>query len=168
MKVDGAADWEQMISAMRVVRLTLPLTVLVPALAFPAASKSTRGLTLNPGRTGLALGAFLMAASGIVGNLLFEPAGVAGPVASLWLLGTAGATMFWAASGPTAFVKRICVDCRLLPVIKEHEALHLSGVNSEKAVWESLRDRHSVESLSLSGDPAICTFCPIPKRLSRR
>ena len=68
---------------------------------------------------------------------------------------------------PTAFVKPICLKCRLLPVIEEHEAIHLSGVSSENEVWESMRSRHSVESLSLSGDPAICPFCPIPKRLSR-
>ena len=69
---------------------------------------------------------------------------------------------------PTAFVKPICLACRLLPVIEEHEALHLSGVASESAVWGSMKARHSVRSLSLEGDPAVCPFCPIPKRLSEQ
>lgn len=86
----------------------------------------------------------------------------------MWLFGTAGALIALSAVRPTAFVKPICVKCRLLPVIKEHEAIHLSGVSSEGAVWDSMRQRYSVENLSLEGDPAICPFCPIPRRLSER
>ena len=160
--------WEAISARMRVVRLTVPLQVLVPALAVSSLSKSTRGLTLYPGRTGAALGVLLMAACAAVGALLWTPLGVAGPVLSAWVLGTAGGTMLAAATGPTAFVKPICVRCRLLPIIREHEAIHLSGVGSEGAVWRSMKTRHSVASLSLEGDPAICSFCPIPRRLSER
>ncbi len=166
--VNSARDWEAIARGMRVVRLTVTLQVLVPALALPSLSKSTRGLTLYPGRTGLLLGVLLMLSSGIIGYLLVAPAGVLGPVLSLWLIGSAGAAMFAGALKPTAFVKPICTACRLLPVIKEHEAIHLSGVAKEKAVWESMRTRHTLESLSIPGDPTICTFCPIPKRLAER
>ncbi|MDG7006965.1 MAG: hypothetical protein JRN06_01825 [Nitrososphaerota archaeon] len=152
---------------MRVVRLTIPLQAMVPALAVPSLSRSTRGLTLYPGRTGAALGVLLMAMSAIVGGLLAGPMGAAGPILSAWVLGTAGGTMFIAAMTTTAFVKPICVRCRLLPIIREHEAIHLSGVASEGAVWRSMKTRHSVSSLSLEGDPAICPFCPIPRRLSK-
>jgi hypothetical protein len=142
------------------------LMLAVPALAFAAFSKSTRGLTLYPGRPGLALGVFMIATSGLIGLLLVRETGPWGAVFSVWLLGTAGAANFVAALGPTAFVKPICTRCRLLPVIKEHEAIHLSGVASEKAVWDSMKTRNSVQSLALQGDPAICPFCPIPKRLA--
>ena len=168
LKATVPEAWETISARMRIVRLTIPLQMLVPALAVSSFSKNTRGLTLYPGRIGVVLGVVLMAAGAIVGALLLGPIGVAGPILSVWVLGTAGGAMFWAASSTAAFVKPICVRCRLLPIIREHEALHLSGVAGEGAVWESMKSRHSIGSLSLEGDPAICSFCPIPKRLSER
>jgi hypothetical protein len=159
-------DLSRLMARLRVVRLTFPLQIVVPALAFPSISKSARGFTLYPGRGGQALGLALMAASALVSALLYRPAGLLGGVLPLWLVGTEGAAMFLAGMRPTAFVKPICVSCRLLPVIKEHEAIHLSGVASEASVWRSMRTRHGVDSLSLRGDPTVCPFCPIPKRLS--
>jgi hypothetical protein len=150
---------------MKVVELDTSIRVLVPFLALTSLSERTRGLTLYPGRTGLVLGAAVMAASGAIAYELL-PIGVLGPLLTLWLLGSVGGATFAASLRPTAFVKPICVRCRLLPVIKEHEAIHLTGVASERAVWDSMRTRHSAQSLSLEGDPAICSFCPIPKRLS--
>jgi len=87
-------------------------------------------------------------------------------VLSFWLLGTTGTVMIAGSTKPLAFVKPICTRCRLLPIIKEHEAIHLSGLAAEVAVWSSMKSRHSVESLALEADPSICWFCPIPKRLS--
>lgn len=166
MKAAAPSEWEGILSRMRVVRLTLPLQVLIPALAVASLSKSTRGLTLYPGRAGAFIGVLLMASSVLVGALLLGPVGVAGPILSAWALGTVGGTMFAATVTSTAFVKPICVRCRLLPIIKEHEAIHLSGVAGEEAVWRSMKTRHTVASLSLEGDPSICSFCPIPRRLS--
>ena len=168
--LEGAspAEWEQISGRIRVVRLTVPLQLLVPALIFPSLSSSTRGLTFFPGRTGLALGLLLMGSSVLVGILLMGPTGPWGALLSIWALGTAGVASVVGVIRPTAFIKPICVRCRLLPIIKEHEAIHLSGVTSEKKVWASMRLRHSVKSLSLEGDPSICSFCPIPKRLSEQ
>lgn len=159
-------DWQTVNEGIRVVRLSVPLQVLVPVLAFLSIQKSTRGMTLYPGKTGMGLGILLTSAGVLIGFLLLSPWGVLGAVLSLWLIGSAGVATLAGAVRPTAFIKPICVKCRLLPVIKEHEAIHLSGVASEKAVWDSMRTRHSVASLSLAGDPAICSFCPIPKRLA--
>ena len=161
-----AVNWEPIAKKMRVVNLTLPLAIVVPALVVSALSKSTRGLTLYPGRPGLAIGVALLATSAALGYLLLGPAGVAGPVLSFWFVGTYGAATCAASLRPTAFVKPICARCRLLPIIKEHESIHLAGVASEKEVWGSMMTRHSVKSLGLDGDPNICSFCPIPKRLS--
>ncbi|MDE1853694.1 MAG: hypothetical protein KGI38_08110 [Thaumarchaeota archaeon] len=166
MRSHGRPDWQSVNEGMRVVRLGVPLRVLVPVLAFLSVSKSTRGMTLYPGRTGVGLGLLLTSAGVLIGLLLLGPAGVLGAVLSFWLIGSAGVATLAGAVRPTAFVKPICVKCRLLPVIREHEAIHLSGVASENAVWDSMRTRYSVESLSLAGDPAICSFCPIPKRLA--
>jgi len=116
----------------------------------------------------MALGAALVVASAAVGYLLIRPAGILGPVISFWTIGTAGVATIAGSVRPTAYVKPICIRCRLLPVIKEHEAIHLTGVTSEKSVWASMKTRHSRSSLSLDGDPAICSFCPIPKRLAEK
>ena len=163
---DPGLGWERVNAKMRVVRLGLPVLILLPALIVPSLSKGTRGLTLYPGKMGLALGALVLASSALLGSLLWRTAGVLGVVASGWVLGTIGAVTLVSAVLPVAFVKPICVKCRLLPVIREHEAIHLTGVSSESAVWGEMRNRHSAESLALAGDPAICSFCPIPRRLS--
>ena len=162
----GRVGWKEIVPSMRVVRLTAPLQALVPLLGVPSLSKSTRAFTLFPGKVGGALGVALMGASAVLVYLLYPSTGIPGAALTVWLLGTAGAVTFAAALKPTAFVKPICARCRLLPVIKEHEAIHLTGVASERAVWRAMRERHSVESLGLEGDPAICSFCPIPKRLA--
>lgn len=159
-------DWESINGKMRVVRLNWLAQLLVPALIFPSLSKGTRGLTFYPGRMGLALGTLLVASSVVIGALLIGPTGPAGAILSIWFIGTAGVATVWGSFRPMAFVKPICTRCRLLPIIKEHEAIHLSGVASENEVWASMRTRHSAKSLSLEGDPAICTFCPIPKRIT--
>ena len=158
-------DWQAVEAGMAVVKLDARLQMLVPLLAIASLSKSVRGLTLYPGRAGVAVGSAVMAASAAIAFELL-PTGPVGPLLAVWLLGTAGGAIFAASLKPAAFVKPACVRCRLLPVIKEHEAIHLIGVASEKAVWDSMRTRHSVSSLSLQGDPAICSFCPIPKRLA--
>jgi len=165
-KVREKTGWESILNDLRVVKLGIPLQLLVPSLLLPSFSKSTRGLSLHPGKGGLAIGMTLLGASLVIGALLSGPTGPWGGIVSFWILGTAGIIVIVGALRPTAFVKPICVRCRLLPIIKEHEAIHLSGVASESAVWGSMRSRHSVESLALVGDPAICSFCPIPKRLS--
>jgi hypothetical protein len=160
------SDWRDVEAGMRVVKLDSRVKVLVPFLALVSRPQGTRGLTFCPGRTGVLLGVALMAASSALSYGLLPVLGVAGALLSAWVLGTAGGCMVAASARPTAFVKPLCMGCRLLPVIREHEAIHLSGVAAEKAVWDSMKSRHSVESLSLRGDPSVCSFCPIPKRLS--
>ena len=159
------SDWERINIKMKVVKLSWRVQLLVPALIFPSLSKRTRGLTFYPGRMGLAIGSLLAVSSGVIGALLLGPTGPLGAILSLWFMGTAGVAAVVGSFRPVAFIKPICTRCRLLPIIKEHEAIHLSGVVSEGQVWASMRTRHSVKSLSLEGDPAICTFCPIPKRI---
>jgi len=163
--------WEAVSGRMKVVRLTTLVQILIPALAFPSLSAGTRGITFPAGRPGLAIGVTLTLAGLLLGALLMGLGGVVGIIGglvSIWFLGTAGVATLVGAFRPIAYVKSICVQCRLLPVIKEHEAIHLTGVGSEDDVWSSMRTRHSVQSLALEGDPAICSFCPIPKRLAER
>src|SRR5438309_10794986 len=87
------AEWEMIASKMKVVRLTIPLQLLVPALMLPFLSRSTRGVTLYPGRFGLALGLFMVGSTLVISGLLLGPTGFIGPALVIWTVGTAGIAM---------------------------------------------------------------------------
>ncbi|MDG6902413.1 MAG: hypothetical protein JRM80_10720, partial [Nitrososphaerota archaeon] len=159
-------DWRRVASGMTTLRLSLPVRMLVPALWASSLPRNAIGFSFERGRTALLLGCVLGAASLAVGALLYPVTGILGLALPLWLVGSAAALMVATALRPLAFVKPLCSGCRLLPVIEEHEAIHLSGQASDDEVWKVMRARHSCESLGLVGDPSICSFCPIPKRLA--
>jgi hypothetical protein len=159
------AGWEAVAQRTKIVALSPLALALVPSLLVPGASKATRGVTFPAGKSGALLGSLAVAASLLLGWLLSGPMGPVAYAALFWLAGTTGVAMIAGAVRPVAFVKPICTRCRLLPIIVEHEAIHLAGVAREGPVWASMRQRHSAESLHLKGDPSICPFCPIPKRL---
>jgi len=161
----GTGDWQAVMQRTVVVRLSTPLRILVPALLVTSISARTRGVSFEGGRLGAALGAMLVAVSVVAGWGFYPFAGMAGVAVFLWLFGGAGLLMVANGARPMAFVKPICTRCRLLPVIREHEAIHLAGVDSDRQVWADMRTRHSCESLGLDSDPGICSFCPIPIRL---
>ena len=159
------AGWEDVARRLKVVTLSPLAYLAVPLLTIPAFPKATRGFALFPGRAGVVVGGALTAAAACLTFLLGSIYGVFA-LAVFWAFGTYGLAMAVGSFRPAAFVKPICTKCRLLPVIKEHESIHHCGVPGERDVWSSMKKRHSVESLKLSGDPAICKFCPIPKRLA--
>jgi len=163
--VPAAEGWQGVEGSLKVVRLSTPLRILVPVLLVSSARLKTRAVTYEGGRLGVAVGATVLAGSLAIGAAFYPTAGIAGVLALLWLIGGAGVVMVVNGLRPIAFVKPVCVKCRLLPVIREHEAIHLAGVESDDRVWAEMRKRHSCESLRLDGDPGICSFCPIPKRL---
>ena len=158
-------EWGKIAGKMHVITLGWAAKVLIPSLLLSSLPQRTRGLTFDQGRSGFLIGGMLVIGSVGLGTLLTPSLGYAVIPFLFWLLGTTGVAMAATSLTPIAFVKPICTRCRLLPVIKEHEAIHLSGIANEDKVWASMRTRHSVQSLALEGDPAICTFCPIPKRL---
>jgi hypothetical protein len=162
----GSPGWEEVAAGLRVNRLSVPVQLLVPGLLVSTLPRSTRGVSFPPGKAGFAIGGVLVLGGVSLGWLLGGSFAMEGALVGLWLLGSYGALLMISSVRPYALVKPICTRCRLLPIIKEHEAIHLTGVAGEAAVWASMRTRHSPESLGLNGDPNICWFCPIPKRLS--
>jgi hypothetical protein len=158
-------DWSRIASRLSIVRLSIPLRVLVPSLLISTIRTKTRGASFERGVFGFLVGVILVLGSAVVGTLLSPLAGITGFLVIFWLAGSTGVVMILSVMKPIAFVKPICTRCRLLPVIKEHEAIHISGVESDDMVWRSMKTRHSCESLGLDGDPRICSFCPIPERL---
>lgn len=159
-------QWRQVAAGMRTLKLSMPMRFLFPSLLVSSMPRNAIGFSFERSRLGSAVGAFVLAGSLTLGALLFRAAGVLGFVLPVWLLGTTGVLMLATSLSPLAFVKPLCSGCRLLPVIEEHEAIHLAGVESDDEIWNVMRSRHSCESLGLNGDASICWFCPIPKRLS--
>ncbi len=151
---------------MHVVRLSPLVRLAIPSLFISSLPKNAIGFSFEKGRFGVLVGSLLVCSSILIGYTLSGVIGVLSYPLSLWLLGSTGALMIYNSGGvSTAFVKSLCSTCRLLPVIEEHEALHLAGLERDADVWVQMRTRHSCKSLALDGDPGICSFCPIPKRL---
>jgi len=150
---------------VRVVNLSVPIRLAVPSLLISSMPKKAVGFSYEKGAVGAFTGSLLLGGSILVGGLLFRAFGLLGFAAPVWLIGTTGAVMLCNLAVGLAFVKPLCAGCRLLPIIREHEAMHIEGVESDAAIWESVRGKYSYEGLSLGSDPAICSFCPIAKRL---
>ncbi len=157
--------WEAVDARMRVVSLSRTMTILVPALLVAALPIGTRGVSYDGGKLGMLMGLFLLGGSFAIGLALYPLSGIIGLAIPVWLIGSAGVVLIANGTRPIAFIKPICVQCRLLPIIREHEAIHIAGVGGERQVWDLMKKRHSAASLGLAGDPGICWFCPIPKRL---
>ena len=151
---------------MKVVPLTGLVKLAVPALFISSLPRNAIGFSFERGRFGAFCGALLFAASFLVAFILSRALGILALPLAMWLMGGSSVLMIYNATARSlAFVKPICAGCRLRPVIEEHEAIHLGGVVEDGVVWREMKKRHSWESLSLDGDPDICSFCPIPKRL---
>jgi hypothetical protein len=151
---------------IRVVRLSRLLRLSLPSLFICALPKKAIGFSFEKGGFGALVGSLLVCSSLMIGYVLSGVIGLFAFPLSVWLLGATGALMIYNSAGMgIAFVKSLCSSCRLLPVIEEHEALHLAGFERDEDVWNLMRKRHSCKTLSLDGDPGICSFCPIPNRL---
>jgi hypothetical protein len=152
---------------MKVVPLTALVKLAVPALLISSLPRNAIGFSFERGRFGALTGVLLLAASILIAFILSREVGIVIALTlAMWLMGGSSILMIYNSTASSlAFVKPICAGCRLRPVIEEHEALHLGGVVEDGAVWREMKKRHSCESLSLDGDPNICSFCPIPKRL---
>jgi hypothetical protein len=151
---------------MRVVVLSPLVKIASPSLLVSSLPKRAIGFSFPRGREGLMVGAALLSLTFVIGYAFYASIGPAAIILALWLFGGTGGAMLYNASGSgIAFVKPLCSTCRLLPIIEEHEAIHLSGVASEERCWEDAKKNYSYSGLGLGSDPRICVFCPIAKRL---
>jgi hypothetical protein len=152
-------------AGIRVANLSAVTKLLLPSLFVSSLPKNAIGFSYPRGRRGLSIGIGLLA----LASIGFVSLAAGAPVAAalfLWLLGGSGAFLTYNSLGKgVAFVKPLCSTCRLLPIIEEHEAIHLSGVSSEVMCWDDAKRRYSYAGLGLADDPRICGFCPIAKRL---
>ena len=168
MGTTGARGGASSPTGIRVVSLTLPLRVAVPPLFVSSIPKRAVGFSFESGAFGGVTGACLLAATPVLGWFLYGVLGPLGPVLSIWLLGSTGAVILWSSARGLAFIKPLCTGCRLFPIVKEHEALHISGIESDAEIWASVKGKYSYEALSLGTDPNICTFCPVARHLKAR
>jgi len=154
-------------AGIRVVNLSLGVRLLLPPLFFSSIPRRAIGFSFPRGRLGLATGVCLLGVALLIGGALSAAYWSVAPMLFfLWILGSTGAVLIYnSVGGGIAFVKPLCSACRLRPIIEEHEAIHLSGAAAEETCWEDARRRYSYSALGLAGDPRICSFCPIARRL---
>ncbi len=151
---------------VRFVTLSRLVTLAFPPLFLSSIPKRAIGFSYPSGREGGLLGVALLAMTVTIGYLLSATLGPLAFALMAWLTGGTAALMLYnSTGGRVAFVKSYCSGCRLRPLIEEHETMHLNGEHREDAVWAEARKKYSYEGLSLAGDPKVCTFCPIAKRL---
>jgi len=151
---------------VRFITMTRLVLLAFPPLFFSSLPKRAIGFSYPSGNEGRALGVALAATTALIGILLYAAAGVPAFLLVLWLTGgTAGLMLYNSTGGRVAFLKHYCAACRLRPLIEEHETMHLAGEPSEEVIWSEARRKYSYDGLSLAGDPRICSFCPIAKRL---
>ena len=154
------------VDGFRVIPLTNRLKILAPPLFFCSLPKRAIGFSFPTGTEGRVLGGSLLVATVAISVLLSKVFGLPGVLAMVWIGGgTTYLILHNSMRQGLAFVKLRCSSCRLHSSIEEHEAMHLSGGSSEEVVWAEARKKSTYEGLSLGGDPAICSFCPIAKRL---
>ena len=151
---------------IRFITLTKAVRLAFPPLLLSSLPKRAVGFSFPSGNEGRLLGLSLATVTACIGFLLSASIGFPAFLLMLWLTGgTAGLMLYNSTSGRVAFLKHYCSTCRLRPIIEEHEAMHLAGEPSEEVVWSQARKKYSYEGLGLAGDPEICSFCPIAKRL---
>ena len=162
----GTSSAEAGTPEVKFVVLSTVVKLAFPPLLFSSIPKRAIGFSYPSGGEGRLLGISLLGVTGVLGFLLSTWIGPAGDLVMAWLLGGTAVVMIYnSTSCRIAFLKEYCAPCRLRPIIEEHEAMHLNGEASEDVIWQETRRRYTYESLSLEGDPQICTFCPIAKKL---
>jgi len=152
--------------AVRFVILSTMVKLAFPPLFLSSLPKRAIGFSYPSGNEGKALGLVLLGVTTSIGLLLEQSIGPLGLLAMVWLTGGTAALMIYNSTQcRVAFLKEYCSECRLRPIIEEHESMHLNGERSEDVVWGETKKKYSYDGLSLAGDPSICSFCPIAKKL---
>jgi hypothetical protein len=162
----GAQATTASLSQIRFIKLSNAVKLAFPPLFFSSIPKRAIGFSYPSGREGRILGVSMLSITIAIGLLLSLNIGLSGFLLMIWLTGGTSVLMLYnSTSGKIAFIKSYCSGCRLRPLIEEHEAMHLNGESSEEVVWGEMTKKYTYEGLSLAGDPKICSFCPIAKRL---
>jgi len=165
-RVSGTQAAPARLPEVRFVTLSSLVKLAFPPLFISSIPKRAIGFSYPSGNEGRVLGLCILGMTALIGFLLSRFIGPLGFIAMAWLTGGTGALMLYNSTNHrVAFVKDYCSTCRLRPLIEEHELMHLNGERSEAVVWGETRKKYSYESLALAGDPKICSFCPIAKRL---
>jgi hypothetical protein len=155
-----------MIDGIIVLPLSRSLSILLPPLFVSSLPKRAIGFSFPRGTEGKLLGVSLIGATVAISVLLSTAFGFIFGLAIIWIMGGTGVVILYNSTRRgLAFVKEMCSACRLLPIIEEHEIMHLRGEPSEEVVWREAKKKYTYEGLGLGTDPKIHSFCPIAKRL---
>jgi hypothetical protein len=154
------------LEGVKVVAVSNLVKLALPPLFIASLPKRAIGFSFPRGAEGRLLGTVVLAATALIAFLAYDAVGPLPALVLVWLMGGTAVVMLYNSTVcGLAFIKRMCYNCRLRPIIVEHEAMHLSGIRSEEEVWRLAKQEYTYDGLGLRGDPKIHGFCPIAKRL---
>ena len=154
------------LEGVRVLAVSNLVKLALPPLFFASLPKRAIGFSFPRGLEGKLLGTVLLVATAAISYLADMALGPVPAVAAVWLVGgTSVVILYNSTTHGVAFIKHMCYNCRLRPIIEEHETMHLRGIRSEDEVWRLAKQKYTYEGLGLGTDPKIHSFCPIAKRL---
>lgn len=150
----------------KIIALSSHVRFLLPPLFISSIKKNAIGFSFERGLFGWTVGSALIATSIIIGYLPSSEFGILSYALSFWLIGGTGLFMMYNCMVQRiAFVKPLCLRCRLLPLIIEHEEAHLDGISQDDEIWSIMRGKYLYLLPELEKDRDICYFCPIPRRI---
>ncbi len=140
---------------------------ILPFIILASFRKKVLAFTMLKGKTELFVGIALVPSSLIIGRALYLLIGGYAYPLLLWVIGGIGVMMIvHSLSSGLIFVKPMCNSCTFLPLILEHENLHISGIGGEAQVWSKIQKKYDWQKLKKPQQ--ICPHCPIPGHMKAK
>ena len=141
--------------------------VILPFIILASFRKKVLAFTMLKGRTELFVGIALIPTSIIIGRAFYLLIGGYAYPLLFWVLGGMGVMMIVHSLSPgLIFVKPMCNSCTFLPLILEHENLHISGIRGETQVWSKIKKIYDWQKIRKPQQ--ICAHCAIPGRMKAK
>lgn len=140
---------------------------MLPVIILACYRKRMLAFTMLKSRSELFVGLALVPTSLIVAWAFYFVIGGYSYPLLMWTLGGVGVMMVvHSLSSGLIFVKPKCNSCSFLPLIIEHENLHIAGIHSEAKVWASIKERFNWETVIKP--QKVCAHCPIPGHMQAK
>ncbi len=140
---------------------------ILPFIILASFRKKVLAFTMLKRKSELYVGLALIPTSVIVGQAFYFLIGWYSYPLLLWVLGGIGVIMVvHSLSSGLIFVKPMCNSCSFLPLILEHENLHISGIRGEAQVWSKIKKMYDWQTIRKP--QKICLHCPIPGHMQAK
>lgn len=140
---------------------------ILPFIILVSFRKKVLAFTMMKGKSELYVGMALIPASIVIGRAFYFLVGGYSYPLVFWVLGGVGIMMVVHSLSPgLIFVKPMCNACTFLPLIMEHENLHISGIHGEVQVWSRIKEKYDWKKIRKP--QKICPHCPIPGHMQAK